>query len=250
LTAPPAPGVPVKVGVVGGFFWHNPVWHILTRGWLTQIDRRRFKLYGYHTAIGEDAETKSAASTCDRFVPGPLLPERWRATIAEDAPHVLIFPDVVNDAVSATLAALRSAPVQCAAWRHPDTSGFPTIDYMLSSDLMEPPDGQDHYTEKLVRLPNLSIYYEPADAAPMTLSRAELGLRPNAVVYWCGQPLYKFLPQFDQVFARIAQNVEGCQFAFIQYDRASEITDLFRQRLELAFAALGLSAADHVVVLP
>ena len=38
---------------------------------------------------------------------------------------------------------------------------MPTLDYFLSSDLMEPPDAEQHYTEKLVRLPNLSIYYEP-----------------------------------------------------------------------------------------
>ena len=29
---------------------------------------------------------------------------------------------------------------------------------------MEPPAATAHYTEKLVRLPNLSIYYEPVEA--------------------------------------------------------------------------------------
>ena len=32
---------------------------------------------------------------------------------------------------------------------HPETSGYPTLDYFLSSELMEPPDGQQHYTERL-----------------------------------------------------------------------------------------------------
>ena len=41
---------------------------------------------------------------------------------------------------------------------------------------MEPPEAQDYYTEKLVRLPNLSIYYEPAetesvDGAPASRDR-------------------------------------------------------------------------------
>ena len=56
---------------------------------------------------------------------------------------------------------------------------------------MEPPEAQDHYTERLVRLPNLSIYYEPLDEPTGSLSRTDLGLRPTATIYWCGQLLYK-----------------------------------------------------------
>ncbi len=56
----------------------------------------------------------------------------------------------------AELAALRLAGTQCSYIGHPQTSGFPTIDYFLSGDLIEPPDGQDHYSEKLVKLPNIA----------------------------------------------------------------------------------------------
>jgi len=102
----------------------------------------------------------------------------------------------------------------------------------------------------LVRLPNLSIYYEPLDLPAVAVSRAELGLRTDAVVYWCGQSLYKYLPQYDEVFARIARDVPGSQFAFVRYPRGDGVTALFRQRLEQAFAAVGLRAVDHCVVLP
>jgi predicted O-linked N-acetylglucosamine transferase (SPINDLY family) len=174
----------------------------------------------------------------------------WRQAILDDAPHVLIYPEVGMDPVSAQLAAQRLAPVQCNSWGHPDTSGFPTLDYYLSSELMEPPEAQDHYTEHLVRLPNLSIYYEPLDPEPVSLSRADLGLRSTATVYWCGQSLYKYLPQFDQVFARIAREVGDCQFAFIEYHKGRHVTDLFRRRLDATFVALGLRTADHCVFLP
>src|SRR5262249_28988235 len=141
----------------------------------------------------------------DRFVQGPLPLDRWRQEILADAPHLLIYPGVGMDPISAQLAAQRLAPVQCNSWGHPDTSGFPTLDYYLSSDLMEPPDGQDHYTERLVRLPNLSIYSEPIEQPPASITRQDLGLRSTAIVYWCGQSLFKYLPQFDEVFPRIAR---------------------------------------------
>ena len=57
------------------------------------------------------------------------------------------------DELSLQLAAQRLAPVQCNSLGHPETSGLPTIDYFLSSDLMEPLDAARHYTERLVRLP-------------------------------------------------------------------------------------------------
>jgi len=115
---------------------------------------------------------------------------------------------------------------------------------------MEPPDGQDHYTERLIRLPNLSIYYDPLDAAAVPINRAELGLQTTATVFWCGQSLYKYLPQFDAVFARIAREVGDCQFAFISHKRAEGVTALMRQRLHRAFAAFGLRQEDYCVFLP
>ncbi len=148
LAAPPGETEPVRVGIVSGFFRHHSNWKLPIKGWLSQLDRQRFRAFGYHTGNREDGETKVAASFCDRFVQGPLPLDRWRQEILADAPHILIYPEVGMDPMSAQLAAQRLAPVQCNSWGHPETSGFPTLDYYLSSDLMEPPDGQDHYTER------------------------------------------------------------------------------------------------------
>jgi predicted O-linked N-acetylglucosamine transferase (SPINDLY family) len=249
LPPPPAPDEPVKVGIVSGFFWRHSVWKIPIKGWVSQLDRSQFRIFGYHTRSDQDDETRTAVAACDRFVQGPLSIERWRQAIVSDAPHVLLYPDIGMDAHSTALAAQRLAPVQCMSLGHPDTSGFPTLDYFLSSELMEPPDADEHYTERLVRLPNLSIYYEPLVTEPVLLTRAELGLRPAAVVFWSGQSLFKYLPQFDQVFARIARDAGDCQIAFIEHP-SKPVTALFKQRLDRAFAAVGLRAEDHCVVLP
>jgi predicted O-linked N-acetylglucosamine transferase (SPINDLY family) len=238
------------VAIVSGFFRQHSNWKIPIKGWLSQLDRRRFRLFGYYTADEGDAETEAAAALCERFVRGPLALDAWRQAVLADAPHVIIYPEVGMDRVSAQLAAQRLAPVQCNAWGHPDTGGLPTLDYYLSSDLMEPPGDAQHYTERLVRLPNLSIYYEPPDAAPAAADRAALGLRPGATVFWCAQSLPKYLPQYDQVFPRIARDAGDCQFTFIQFPGGAQVTALFRQRLERAFAAFGLNAADHCVFLP
>ena len=250
LAPPPAAGSPVRVGIVSSFFRMHSNWKIPIKGWISQLDRRRFQIFGYHTDTLRDAETDAAAALCHRFVEAPLSLDRWRQEILADAPHVLIYPAVGMDQLAAQLAAQRLAAVQCNSWGHPDTSGFPTLDYYLSSDLMEPPQAAEHYSEQLARLPNLSIYYEPLDEPPVSCARGELGLRTSARVYWCGQSLYKYLPQFDQVFPRIAREVGDCQFVFIRHRGAAPVTDMFHERLEQAFAAFGLKASDYCVTLP
>jgi protein O-GlcNAc transferase len=237
----------VKVGIVSSFFYLHSNWKIPIKGWLSQLDRDRFEIFGYHTGTTRDAETDAAADMCDRFVQGIMSIDDWRREILTDAPHVLIYPGLFMDSISIQLAAQRLAPVQCNSWGHPDTSGIPTLDYYLSSDLMEPDNAIEHYTEHLIRLPNLSIYYESTDIEPSTTSRTELGLGSDAVIFWCGQSLYKYLPQFDQVFVRTAQLVKNPQFVFVGHEK---ITDFFRRRLERAFGVNGLKESDYCVFLP
>jgi protein O-GlcNAc transferase len=250
LPNPPGPNEPIRLGIVSGFFRQHSNWKIPIKGWLTKLDRNRFHVSGYYTSVERDGETDAAAAMCDHFVQGPLSLDAWRRTILDDAPHVLIFPEIGMDKVSAQLAAQRLAPVQCCSWGHPVTSGFPTVDYFISSELMEPAEAEAHYSEQLIRLPNLSIYYEPADVPLIGMDRAQLGLRANAVVYWCCQSLPKYLPQFDEVFARIAAEVPDCQFTFIEFGGGRGVTDTFRARLDRAFKAVGLNARDHCVFLP
>jgi protein O-GlcNAc transferase len=249
LPPPPAPDEPIRVGIVSSFFYRHSNWKIPIKGWVSQIDRSRFHVTGYHLGAIHDEQTDAAAHLCDRFVHRNLDTDGWRREILTDAPHALIFPGLLMDISSVQLAAQRLASVQCNSWGHPETSGLSTIDYFLSSDLMEPPDAQAHYTEKLVRLPNLSIFYEPVASEPVCVTREELGLRTTATVFWSAQSLYKYLPQYDNVFVRIAQAVGDCQFVFLRHFGAPRVTQMVRERLERAFAAAGMRADHHCVFL-
>jgi predicted O-linked N-acetylglucosamine transferase (SPINDLY family) len=248
--APPAPGEPVRVAIVSGHFWGHSVLKIPIWGWVSLLDRRRFRLLGYHTRARIDIETARISRSFDRFVQGPLPVERWCEVIRADAPHVIVYPELGMDAVTPKLAGLRLAPVQCCGPGHPTTSGFPTLDYFLSSDVMEPADAQSHYTERLVRLPNLGVAYVPPPTETATIRRDAIGLRPDAVAFWCCQHLPKYQPEHDGVFAAIAQRADNAQFVFIASPRGDELTQRFRARLARAFAAQGVDVDRHVIMLP
>jgi predicted O-linked N-acetylglucosamine transferase (SPINDLY family) len=244
----PQPGEPIRVGIVSGFFFQHSVWKVAIRGWVTQLDRERFQLFGYYTGSAQDAETAIARDRCHRFIQGPRSVASWREAILTDRPHVLLYPEIGMNQETAELAAQRLAPVQCSSLGHPQTSGFPTIDHFLTGALIEPPGADRHYCERLVRLPNIAFHYEPLDLPPTTVTRAELGLRTTATAYWCPQSLFKYLPQHDDVFPRIAREVEDCQFAFIRHSSRA-VMQVLQRRLDRAFTAHGLKAGDHCVFL-
>jgi protein O-GlcNAc transferase len=250
LQMPPVrEGIALRIGIVSAFFCDHSNWKTPIRGWIENIDRGRFQVFGYHVGSTSDSNTQTARRVCGQFVEG--LPfEALARKIREDALHVLIFPGIGLDPVAIKLATLRLAPIQCNSWGHPITSGMPSIDYFLSSELMEPDEGQDHYAEQLVRLPNISIHYLPPDNVVPPLARKDFGLPEDAVLYCCAQSLFKYLPQFDFIFPRIAQQVPRARFVFFSAQRSAALTEMFVQRIARAFERAGLEASSHIVVMP
>jgi len=240
----------VRVGIVSGLFRDHSVWKILTRGWVEALDRAQVALYGFHTSVIQDEVTCSLPPRFEHFVAGSRSIEEWQAAIREAQLDVLLYPEVGIDPVCAQLAALRLAPVQAMAWGHPQTSGLPTIDVFLSSELMEPPDGAGHYTEQLLPLPGIGTYYIPLEVDPAPVDWQAWGVDPDRVLYLCAQSLFKYLPQYDEVFPRIAREVGKCQFLFLRGRLSQGIRERFWQRMRRAFQAYDLAAEEYVVLLP
>jgi predicted O-linked N-acetylglucosamine transferase (SPINDLY family) len=249
IVPPRTPGEPLRIGFVSGYFYLHSNWKIPIRGWVENLDRQRFRLYGYYMGTVNDAITDEARKIFDCFRENTNSLEEMCEIIRADDLHVLIYPEIGMCKDAARLAALRLAPVQCTSWGHPVTSGFPTVDYYLSSALMEPPDGDDQYTERLVRLPNLSIHYVPLLIPEVTAGREVFGLRSYSTLYLCPQSLFKYLPQYDLVFPEIARKIRNCQLVFISAN-SDLATGQFKSRIRDAFNRYDLQADDYTVFLP
>jgi predicted O-linked N-acetylglucosamine transferase (SPINDLY family)/Flp pilus assembly protein TadD len=249
MPAPQRPDGRLRIGLVSGYFRRHSAWKMALSGWIEGLDRKRFALYGYHTGQATDDVTRRAASLLDGF----FIEDRRRAAIAErivaDRLDAVLYPEIGMDPVTAWLAALRLAPVQMMSWGHPVTSGYPTIDYFLSSDLMEPPCADDHYVERLERLPGLGCLYRRPDVVAGDISRAHLGLAPDDVVYLCAQSLFKYLPQHDWIFEHIASAVPRARFVFYAGTMPAVATR-FRDRLARRLAAAGHDPQRRLIFLP
>jgi protein O-GlcNAc transferase len=246
--APLRPGSKIRVGYVSAHFRDHSVSKLFL-GWIREHDRRDFELFAYHNGTTVDAVTHAAARASDHFrhIPGELEPLCRR--ILSDDLHIAVFLDVKHKRMMA-ISTLRLAPVQCLAWAYPSTSGSPNMDYFLSGDLMEPPDGDRWYTEQLVRLPGIGVCY-PKPVIPRVLlqrTRKDFGLSDDRIVYLCCQSSFKYLPQHDDLFPRIARANHSAQFAFLAMNDL--VAHDLEERLERAFMAGGLKARDHCVMLP
>lgn len=244
----PAPAGPIKpdperrrrIGFLSAFF-HDHTIGRLNLGLIEHLSRTQWEVTVLSVASPEDPWAQRFEAAADLFVPVPRDVVAARQLISACELDLLVFADVGMDSVTTTLAYSRMAPVQCVTWGHPVTTGSPTIDYFISSDLMEPADAEEHYTERLLRLPGTGVFYHrPAEPAPTTASAA----RGDVHRYACPQTLYKFHPDFDPVLAGILQADPQAQIVLLE-GRIPNWTEQLKARF-----ARTLPDPDRVQFLP
>ncbi|MBL1211012.1 MAG: glycosyltransferase, partial [Geminocystis sp. GBBB08] len=240
----------IKIGYVSNCF-RNHVVAKLAQGRFKNHDREKFEIYGYYLDSSVDNLTKEFEKYSDYFyqLSNQIdIIDVVAQKIIDDQLDILVFLDIGMYPEVTLLASLRLCPIQCTTWLHPITSGLSNIDYFLSSDLMEAKNAHQHYSETLIRLPNIGICYEKPLIPPATKTRKDFGLREDAVIYFCCQSLYKYLPQFDYIFPYIAQKISNAQFVFINRLSPS-ILHKFKQRLNLIFESLNFNIDNYCIFL-
>jgi protein O-GlcNAc transferase len=222
----------------------HPVWEMILRGLIAHLNTRQFEVFLYHTDAAVDEETSWARGQVARFVQGPKPLKHWLTEIAQARPDVIFYPEVGMDPNACTLAALRLAPLQIAAWGHPITTGLPTIDWFLSAELLESPEAEQHYRERLVRLPGTGVHTEFPSLQKEHWGGPE---RRKDVVRFalCHQPV-KFDPQDDILLARIAKSVGAAEFWLATPANMPWTAVKLRERIAAAFRAEGLDPERYL----
>ncbi|MBD2103008.1 tetratricopeptide repeat protein [Leptolyngbya sp. FACHB-261] len=238
----------IRIGYISPFFSQHSVART-TIGWLSHANKQDFEVFTYHVGRKADAMTQQFRLHSDHFQHIPDDLKSACEQIVADQLDILVFADIGMSPQMVQMSALRLAPIQCTTWGHPITSGSSAVDYFLSSDLMEPDNAQDHYSERLITLPNVSVAYPKPSLPRQTKKRSDFGLRDDTVLYLSCQSLFKYLPQYDFVFAEIARRVPQAQFAFLGSPKA-RVTQQFQRRLQRAFANISLKSEDYCVILP
>ncbi len=240
----------IRVGYISHFYHWHTVFRVF-HGLIHRSDRTQLEIFCYYSGQIWDDCTELIHACSDYFYQINDLIGLCQQ-LDQDQLDILVFLDLGMQPLTSQIAALRLAPVQCSLWGHPVTSGLPTIDYYLSNQLMEPENAQEHYSEQLIRLPNLGIFLPQPPPVALVKQRADFGLSPEDVVYLCCQSLFKYLPEYDYLWPAIARQVPQAKFVFVAAASCTTpmVTTKFIQRVSRCFAAYGLAAGDYLVVLP
>lgn len=202
-------GRKMRIGIASAHIRNHSVWNALTKGWIHHLDKSRFDIWLFQLGRTNDEETAQARREVAHFEDGPKTDRNWARTISEAQLDVLIYPEIGMDALTTQLASLRLAPVQATTWGHPETSGLPTIDLYLSADALEPADADGNYSERLVRLPNLGVCVEPLAPSILPPNLRSLGLPSDEPLLLCPGTPFKYTPEYDHVWARIAKGLQS-----------------------------------------
>ena len=168
--------------------------------------------------------------------------------IANDALDVLIYPEIGMEPIIEKLAAMRLAPLQCALWGHPVSTGLPTMDMFFSAAALEPDNAQRHYRERLQLLPALGTCY-PTPPAPSTLNRLALGLPESGQLIVCAQSPFKWTPDFTLAAAEVLRQSPDAKLIVFDSPIASR-SRVFDDYLKHFFAPERIDISTRIIRLP
>jgi protein O-GlcNAc transferase len=197
----------LRIAYLGDFNRH-PVSY-LTAGLFECHDRARFELTGMAFGPDEGSDIRARiARSFDRFIDGSALSD-------EDAARALHEQgiDIAVDLIGHTengrpgMLARRIAPVQVSYLGYLATMGAGYIDYIVADPTVLPFQDQPFYREAIVHLPDCFMAHDRAQAVPRTLSRRDVGLPNDGVVFCSFNHTYKIrAPVFD-AWMQILRNV-------------------------------------------
>jgi predicted O-linked N-acetylglucosamine transferase (SPINDLY family) len=156
----------LRIGYVSPDFYFQAECHFLLP-LLQSHDRRNFEIHCYCSVLRPDYVTRRFKEHADVWHDvAAETDDRLAERIRRDQIDILIDLTMHMRNNRLLLFARKPAPVQVTWLAYPGGTGLPAIDYRLTDALLDPPDSDQHYAEKSIRLPGCWCCYDPlSDAA-------------------------------------------------------------------------------------
>jgi predicted O-linked N-acetylglucosamine transferase (SPINDLY family) len=157
----------LRIGFVSADFKDHPVAHYF-RPLLAQYDREALAFYCYAERERTDAYTDvlQTAGGIWRISGRNDSDAMLREQIRRDDIDIMIDLSGQTGGTRLSALAVRVTPLAASWLGYPATTGLPTIDWRITDALADPPGHERYYVEKLLRLPDGFLCYEPLDNAP------------------------------------------------------------------------------------
>jgi len=176
----------------------------LFKGIILNLDQKKFDIIVFHTHKTKKGKIYDDFIKAEKnsILTNYTLPKNFEDKInlvKNKNIDILFYPEIGMSLELYFLSYIKLAKKQITSWGHPETTGIETIDYFLTSKLIETSNCEKNYSEKLLYTNDLPMYYY-YPLVNNILSKNEIS-KNN--IYACPQTLFKIHPEFDEVLGSI-----------------------------------------------
>jgi predicted O-linked N-acetylglucosamine transferase (SPINDLY family) len=190
----------LRLGFVCSGFVLGPIGSFLIHGF-ENIDRQPFHVTCYSLTAKRDRMTARFEQASHAWRSGPLAPGPLAEQIRADGIDILFDLSGHGPASGLLAFARKPAPIQITWIDSVGTTGLSAMDYLLADRWLIPPALERYYIERILRMPDGYVCYEPPDDAPPVgpLPAAERG----SVTFGSFNRPAKIQPEVVRLWARI-----------------------------------------------
>jgi predicted O-linked N-acetylglucosamine transferase (SPINDLY family) len=195
----------LRLGFLSADLRRHPVGYF-TIPFLENLDREQAEAVCYYDCPVEDEVTRRFRNAAPRWRPVFAWPDdRLAEQIRADEIDILL--DLAGHTAHNRLLvfARKPAPVQVTWCGYSGTTGLTAIDYILGDRFVIPAGAESHYAERVLRLPDSYVCYDPPAAAPAVSPLPALGR--GYVTFGSFNNPTKLGPQVIAVWAEILKQV-------------------------------------------
>jgi predicted O-linked N-acetylglucosamine transferase (SPINDLY family) len=201
----------IRIGYFSADFHDHATMYLMAE-LFEHVDRSKFELFVF--SFGPDSQDvmrKRLRRACENFFDVRSNSDREVITLAR-ARGIDIAVDLKGFTKDGRpgIFAHGVAPLQVSYLGYPGTIGGEYLDYLIADRTLVPEESQQHYSEKIIYLPNsYQINDSKRVIADTTLTREAAGLPPSGFVFCCFNNNYKITPDTFEIWMRMLRRVEG-----------------------------------------
>tara|TARA_B100000614_G_scaffold43518_1_gene36521 strand:- start:241 stop:1920 length:1680 start_codon:yes stop_codon:yes gene_type:complete len=221
----------IRIGFISEFFSNHTIGKLF-KGIIFNLSDDKFEKFVFHSHKTDISPIYQEFLNAEKKtnIKNITLSKNFQKSvnqIIQENLDIVFFPDIGMSSEFYYLSFIRFAKIQITSWGHPITTSNDTIDYFLSSKLLETKDAHKRFSEKLILSDYLPMYfYKPK--IKNILSEKEI-VKKN--FYFCSQNLMKIHPHFDEIIGKILKKDKKSKIFFIK-DKNEIISKKLLKRFE------------------
>jgi protein O-GlcNAc transferase len=212
----------IRIGYVSGEFREQATSY-LAAGLFECHDRAKFEVFGISTGVDDRSPMRGRLQQAfDSMVDVRLEPDRTVAELVRRSEiDILVNLNGYFGVERTGIFALRPCPVQVNYLGYPGTMGADYIDYIIADEFVIPADQHEHFSEKIVYLPeSYQVNDRKRAISDRPVTRGEYGLPESAFVFCCFNNSHKLTPAMFDVWMRLLSLVDGSVLWLLEANEA------------------------------